>query len=970
MKHKIFMAKTILYMILAVMTLVFACLSLFYYSSEFDSRLVPQVRRAVVQVSRMLPQLEENEQAVREMYDSFENSRSMVYQNYEDSIETHSYSAEDAETLISHTLSWMNRVTMLGVGRQGHMIVISKDDNTILAHPDERFIGEALYPLTEMKKDSVPDISMAGKDDIPCDFYAFFPKELLSKGSGSIRRSDIFDAGIYGAAFAYKDTYILCGTALIEVIAFIIGRTFFSTLIFFAIAWVFIMFIGYSFGWQKEGLKDFRRKLTAYSCLSLIIMFIMIWYYQTIMDVTDNIATLNDHAQVALETLNTYRDYGDELSLWLDDQYLEQCRLAADLVNARGKENLSRQELSEYAKELNIRYIYVFDKNGKTVVTNSPYDHFEISEKKEDQSYAFRPLLDGRDHMIQEPQIDETGGENMQYIGVSLRDENDLADGFVQIAVDPDLREKLLSPINLQTVLDNMVIGLPEHALAIGKDSMKIVATTGLGFENTDAGDLGIDGESLKKDFNGFFEINDNTYYSAISESEDLFLMPLAGSIYNNDSFFVALKLSLPGAAAFLLFIVTALFFYKKILTLKEAEDEKEAEPVEDVKEMADEHEEDIDDERGILNRLKDVIKVQEKIGFDSRWKKYSSIPVEEQTPEKRTGRIIYYVLLIFSIALILYEISDISFGTTTSLDGFSYVIWGDWQKGINLFSFSYCLFLFCVLYVFQELINQALYCIAKISDLKNETILLLLRNALKYSSALIFFYIGLAKFGIDTKALWASVGVLSLMIGFGAKDLMNDIIAGLFIIFEGTYKIGDFVEVGNWHGIVEEIGMRYTKIRFFSETKTFNNSSIREIVNSDGEVAREVIIVPIPYETDLLEVEKLLERELAEIEKNIPGLLKPLRYQGVNSFENRGVCLRITIFCTPYKRRKARRALQREIKLLFDREHITIPYDHVVIKEYKDEEHDYTFTREDAAGVKEYDELSENGENVSPKDR
>ena len=79
---------------------------------------------------------------------------------------------------------------------------------------------------------------------------------------------------------------------------------------------------------------------------------------------------------------------------------------------------------------------------------------------------------------------------------------------------------------------------------------------------------------------------------------------------------------------------------------------------------------------------------------------------------------------------------------------------------------------------------------------------------------------------------------------------------------------------------------------------------------------------------------------------------------------------LRITIFCTPYKRKKARRALQREIKLLFDRENIMIPYDHMVIKEYKDEEHDYTFTREDAAGVKEYDELSENGENVSPKDR
>ena len=951
---------------LAVMTLIFAGLSFVDYNREFDLRLEPQVKDAVVQVSRMLPQLEANEQAVREMYDSFESSRSMVYQNNEDAIETHDYSAEDAETLISHTLSWMNRVTMLGVGRQGHMIVISRDDNTILAHPDEGFTGKAMYPIGQMNSDYVLDISMAGKDDIIWDFHAFLPRELFSKDNNPILDSDSFDAGIYGAAFAYKDTYILCGTALSEIIAFVLGRTLFSTLIFFVIAWVFLAFVGFSFSWQK----DFRKKLTAYSCLSVIIMFMVIWYYQTIMDVTDNIATLNDHAEVALETLNTYSAYCDELSEWLDDQYLEQCRLASELVKARGRENLTRQELAEYAKELNIRYIYVFDKNGKTVVTNSPYDHFQISNNREDQSYAFRHLLDGRDYLIQEPQTDETSGENMQYIGVSLRDENDLADGFVQIAVDPGLRERLLSPLDLQAVLNNMVIGLPEYALAIDKESMQIVATTGLGYENTDAADLGIDGESLKKDFNGFFKIDDNSYYSAISESEDLFLMPLAGSRYKNDSFFDTLKLTFPGAVAFLLFVLTALLLNKKILALKEAESEKEAAPAEEFKKMADEREDDIDDERGILNRLKDVIKVQEKIGFDSRWKKYSSIPEEEKTPEKRTGRIIYHVLLIFSVALILHEVSDIGFGTKAGLDGFSYVIWGDWQKGVNLFSFSYCLFLFCVLYVFQELINQALYCIAKISDLKNETILILLRNALKYTSALIFFYIGLAKLGIDTKALWASVGVLSLMIGFGAKDLMNDIIAGMFIIFEGTYKIGDFVDVGSWHGIVEEIGIRYTKIRFFSETKTFNNSSIREIINSDGEVAREVITVPVPYEMDLLEMEKLLERALPEIEKNIPGLLKPLRYQGVNSFENRGIMLRITIFCTPYKRKKARRALQREIKLLFDRENIMIPYDHMVIKEYKDEEHDYTFTREDAAGVKEYDELSENGENVSPKDR
>ena len=183
------------------------------------------------------------------------------------------------------------------------------------------------------------------------------------------------------------------------------------------------------------------------------------------------------------------------------------------------------------------------------------------------------------------------------------------------------------------------------------------------------------------------------------------------------------------------------------------------------------------------------------KYGFSQRWREFKDIPIEQQTPGMRTQKLIYRIFLVFSVVLILFVIDVINMGfQRESLDGFSYVLLGNWQKGINMFSVSYCLFLLCVLYVLRTFFNQILYRIAKVTDVKNETILLLIKNALKYASALIFLYIGLAKFGVDTRALWASAGVLSLMIGFGAKDMVSDIIAGLFIIFEGVYKLGDFV--------------------------------------------------------------------------------------------------------------------------------------------------------------------------------
>lgn len=991
MKVNILKTTIAVYLLLAVVTVVFACVAFILYNEDLESRTIPQAKRAMVQVSKLLPQLEENEQAVREVYSNLEKKRRMFYRENEDDLDKYETNGESADAIIDKTLSWMNRVTKLRVGRQGHVIVVSKDDFTILAHPNEAYVGEEVRPIGKLKRGSINDVSeianeamshefhfhpngeIIGEEVKPIgefekklidegsesddgaishNFHLFYPVEFLKEDIGIKRFQEAAEAGIYGELFSYKDTYILCGITVAEAIRYVVVRTFFTTLFFFSMAWVFVRFIFFSLIWQKDSWKGFRSKLVSYAAIAISILFVATWYYDTMMDLTGDISTMNDHAKVAVETLNTYKKYRNVLSRWLDKQYLEQCRLAADLVRSRGQGNVTRQDLKEYARDLGVEYIYVFDKKGETIVTNSPYDHFKISNNMEDQSYAFRPLLDGRPYVIQEPMEDESSGELRQYIGVSLRDENDLADGFVQIAVNPGLRERLLSPIDVQTVLDNLVIGLPEYALAIDKDTMKIVATTGLGYKKASIQDIGIDIEHVKKDFNGSFILGGITYYAGISESEDLYLMPLVRSTDNKNAFLIALKLTLLCVAGFFLFGITALRGYGWILADKETEAANAA-PVEEAPEVEILTEEESvideeDEERGIFHRLKDMIKTEEKRDFDIRWKTQSAIPLAEQSPEMRAGRIVYRLLLVFSAALILFETYLISMGITREeLDGFSYVLLGKWERGVSLFSLSYCLFLLCVLYVFRELLNRILYYVARVSDLKQETILLLLRNALKYGCALVFLYIGLAKFGIDTKALWASAGVLSLMVGFGAKDLINDIIAGMFIIFEGTYKIGDFVIVGDWYGTVQEIGIRYTKIGYYSETKVFNNSSMRDFINDDGDVAREIILAPIPYEMDILEIEKLFKRELPLIGKRIDGLVEPPKFQGVKSFDASSVVLRIAIYCTPYKRRAARRAMYREIKLLFDRENISIPYQHVVVQDYKDEVNTYVFSEE-----------------------
>jgi Small-conductance mechanosensitive channel len=229
-------------------------------------------------------------------------------------------------------------------------------------------------------------------------------------------------------------------------------------------------------------------------------------------------------------------------------------------------------------------------------------------------------------------------------------------------------------------------------------------------------------------------------------------------------------------------------------------------------------------------------------------------------------------------------------------------------------------------------LLNRILYLIARVSDMRVETVCLLLKNALKYICVVVFVYYGLAQFGVDTRTLLASAGILSLMISFGAKDLVSDIIAGFFTLVEGSYKVGDFITVGSWYGTVTEIGLRTTKVSFFADTKIFNNSSLRDIVNSDGKVARMVLEAPISYNADLTEVEAILAEELPKMTDRIPGLVKPPRYENVQSLGDSAVNLRIAIYVQSDLRYVALRALNREVKLMFDRRGIEIPFNQIVV--------------------------------------
>lgn len=147
----------------------------------------------------------------------------------------------------------------------------------------------------------------------------------------------------------------------------------------------------------------------------------------------------------------------------------------------------------------------------------------------------------------------------------------------------------------------------------------------------------------------------------------------------------------------------------------------------------------------------------------------------------------------------------------------------------------------------------------------------------------------------MDGSQLWASAGILSLVIGLGAKNLISDILAGLFIIFKGDFQVGDIVTIDGWRGTVQEIGLRTTKILSAgNDVKIFSNSSISGVINMTKDVSTCVCDVGIEYSESLERVESVLDKELPMIRGKLPSIVEGPFYKGVVELADSSVIIRI----------------------------------------------------------------------------
>lgn len=214
----------------------------------------------------------------------------------------------------------------------------------------------------------------------------------------------------------------------------------------------------------------------------------------------------------------------------------------------------------------------------------------------------------------------------------------------------------------------------------------------------------------------------------------------------------------------------------------------------------------------------------------------------------------------------------------------------------------------------------------------KGMTLVSLLSSLLRYVAALVILCWGLSILGVNVNAIVASVGIVALIVGFGAESLVADMVTGLFLLFENQYNVGDIVEVNGFRGTVKAIGIRTTSIVDAGDNiKIINNSEMKNILNRSDNISRAVSDIAIPYETDLEALEEKLPGLMTDIlVRHGDLMLAEPRYLGVQQLGESAVILRFVAEVAEKDIYTGARVLNRDLWLGFRRLGVECPFPQV----------------------------------------
>ena len=205
--------------------------------------------------------------------------------------------------------------------------------------------------------------------------------------------------------------------------------------------------------------------------------------------------------------------------------------------------------------------------------------------------------------------------------------------------------------------------------------------------------------------------------------------------------------------------------------------------------------------------------------------------------------------------------------------------------------------------------------------------------SAIIYAVALMML---ITECGVNIAPLIAGAGIAGLAIGFGAQSLVKDVISGFFLIMEDQIRVGDVANVAGVGGLVESINLRTTRLRDLEgKVHIIPNGSIVVATNLTKDWSRALVEIGVAYKENVDNVISIL-KEVGEELRNDPAfkevILEPMTVQGLNSFGDSSINIRLFFKTLPIKQWDVAREFRKRVKKAFDEKGIEIPFPHRTI--------------------------------------
>ncbi|MEN9772613.1 MAG: hypothetical protein RJA58_1256 [Pseudomonadota bacterium] len=188
-----------------------------------------------------------------------------------------------------------------------------------------------------------------------------------------------------------------------------------------------------------------------------------------------------------------------------------------------------------------------------------------------------------------------------------------------------------------------------------------------------------------------------------------------------------------------------------------------------------------------------------------------------------------------------------------------------------------------------------------------------------------------LSEVGISIAPILATAGVAGLAVGFGAQSLVKDYFTGFVMLIENQIRVGDMVEVGGKSGLVEEVTLRYVRLRDVEGAVHYvPNGIIATVTNKSREFAYAVSDIGVGYDQDtdrIFDIIRKVSAEMAESPAFAARILEPIEIMGVDQFADSAVTIRCRIKVVALEQGPVRREFLRRLKKAFDAEGIEIPF-------------------------------------------